>query len=74
MTFEINFDEKEGKLVEDYMKVRNMNISEVARQAILEMIFDDDADLAAYNQAMDEYKKDPTTYTHEQVKKMLGLA
>ena len=74
MTFEINFDEKEGKLVEDYMKVRNMNISEVARQAILEMIFDDDADLAAYNQAMEEYKKDPTTYTHEQVKKMLGLA
>jgi len=74
MTFEINFDEKEGKLVEDYMKVRNMNISEVARQAILEMIFDDDADLAAFNQAMEEYKKDPTTYTHEQVKKMLGLA
>ena len=74
MTFEINFDEKEGKLVEDYMKVRNMNISEVARQAILEMIFDDDADLTAYNQAMEEYKKDPTTYTHEQVKKMLGLA
>ena len=74
MTFEINFDEKEGKLVEDYMKVRNMNISEVARQAILEMIFNDDADLAAYNQAMEEYKKDPTTYTHEQVKKMLGLA
>ena len=56
------------------MKARNMNISEVARQAILEMIFDDDADLTAFNQAMEEYKKDPTTYTHEQVKKMLGLA
>lgn len=73
MTFEITFDEKEGKLVEDYMKVRNMNISEVARQAILEMIFDDDAALTAYNQAMEKYKKDPTTYTHEEVMKMLGL-
>ena len=74
MTFEINFDEKEGQLVEDYMKDRNMNISEVARQAILEMIFNDDADLAAYERAMEEYRKDPTTYTHEEVKKMLGLA
>ncbi len=74
MTFEINFDEKEGQLVQDYMKDRNMNISEVARQAILEMIFNDDADLAAYERAMEEYRKDPTTYTHEEVKKMLGLA
>lgn len=74
MTFEVTFDEKEGKLVEEYMKDRNMNISEVARQAILEMIFDDDADLAAYERAMEEYKKDPTTYTHEEIKKMLGLA
>lgn len=74
MTFEVTFDEKEGQLVEDYMKDRNMNISEVARQAIMEMIFQDDADLAAYERAMEEYRKDPTTYTHEEVKKMLGLA
>jgi len=73
MTFEINFDEKEGKLVEDYMKARNMNISEVARQAILEMIFDDDAALTAYNQAMEEYRKDPTTCTHEEIWAKLGI-
>lgn len=50
-----------------------MNISEVARQAILEMIFDDDADLTAFNQAMEEYRKDPTTYTHEELWAKLGL-
>ena len=58
---------------EDYMKQNEMNFSEVAKQAILEMIFQDDADLTAFNQAMAEYKKNPTTYTHAEVKKWLGL-
>ena len=73
MTFEVNFDDKETQLVEDYMKQNEMNFSEVAKQAILEMIFQDDADLTAFNQAMAEYKKNPTTYTHAEVKKWLGL-
>ena len=74
MTFEITLNDEDTATLQRYMKDRNMTVSEVARQAILEMIFDDDADLTAFNQAMEEYKKDPTTYTHEQVKKMLGLA
>ena len=73
MTFEVNFDDKETQIVEDYMKQNEMNFSEVAKQAILEMIFQDDADLTAFNQAMEEYKKNPTTYTHAEVKKWLGL-
>ena len=73
MTFEVTFDEKETELVEEYMNQNKMNFSEVAKQAILEMIFADDADLTAFNNAMEEYKKNPTTYTHEQVKKWLGL-
>ena len=31
MTFEVNFDEAETAIVEDYMKKTNMTISEVAR-------------------------------------------
>ena len=38
------------------------------------MIFDDDADLAAYERAMEEYKKDPTTYTLAEVRAHLGLS
>ena len=30
MTFEVNFDDKESQLVEDYMKQNDMNFSEVA--------------------------------------------
>ena len=69
MTFEVTFDEADMPLVEDYMKQTNMTISEMARQAILEMIFQDDADLAAYERAIAEYKKNPTTISQAELMK-----
>ena len=60
-------------VVEDYLKQTNMTISEVARQAILEMIFQDDADLAAYEKAIAEWKKNPLTVSHEELMKECGL-
>ena len=60
-------------VVEDYLKQTNMTISEVARQAILEMIFQDDADLAAYEKAIAEWKKNPSTISHEELMKECGL-
>lgn len=74
MKYEVNFDDKEAAIVERYMKRMEMDISKVARQAILEMIFQDDADLAAYEKAIAEYKKSPTTYTHDEVWKVLSKA
>ena len=73
MTFEVTFDEGDSKTVERYMKETNLNISEVARQAIMEMIFNDDADLAAYNKAIAEYEKNPVSYPIEQIWKDLNL-
>ena len=72
MKFEVNFDDDEAAIVENYMKRMNLNISEVARQAILEKIFDDDDALYAYEMAMKEYKKNPTFYSHEEFWKKLG--
>ena len=73
MTFEVTFNEGDSKTVERYMKDMSMDISEVARQAIMEMIFNDDADLAAYNEAIAEYEKNPVTYPIEKVWKDLNL-
>ena len=73
MTFEVTFDEADVPIVENYMKETNMTISEVARQAILEMIFQDDADLAAYESAIAEFKKNPVTISHAELMKELGL-
>lgn len=57
MTFEVTFDEADVPVVENYMRDTGMTISEVARQAILEMIFQDDSDLAAYEKSVAEFKK-----------------
>lgn len=74
MTFEVTFDDAETQIVKNYMKDTDMTISEVARQAILEMIFDDDADLAAYEKAIAEYKKNPVSTPIDEVWKKLGIA
>ena len=73
MTFEVTFNDGDSKTVERYMKDMNMNISEVARQAIMEMIFADDADLTAYNNAIAEYEKNPVSYPIEKVWADLNL-
>ena len=73
MTFEVTFNDGDSKTVERYMKDMNMNISEVARQAIMEMIFADDADLTAYNKAIAEYEKNPVSYPIEKVWADLNL-
>ena len=74
MKFEVDFNDKEAAIIENYLKRTDRTISQVAKRAILEMIFDDDADLAAYERAMEEYKKNPSTYTHDEVWKVLSKA
>ncbi len=73
MTFEITLNDEDTATLQRYMKDMNMSVSEVARQAIMEMIFDDDAALTAYNQAMEEYRKNPVSYPVEEVWKRLGI-
>ena len=74
MKFEIDFNDDDSLIVEKYMQDTNMTISEVARQAILEMIFNDDADLATYERALKEYRENPTTHSLAQFRAKLGLA
>lgn len=73
MTFEITLNDEDTKTLERYMQETNMSVSEVARQAIFEMIFNDDEDLTAYNQAMEEYRKNPVSYPIEEAWKRLGI-
>ena len=74
MKFEVDFNDEDTLIVEKYMKDTNMTISEVARQAILEKIFQDDDDLYAYEQAIKEYRENPTTITLAQYRAKLGLS
>ena len=72
MTISLRLPEEDTKLIKDYAKVNNMSVSDLIRQAVIEKI-EDEIDLAAYNKAVEAYKKNPKTYTLEEVEKELGL-
>ena len=49
-----------------------MSVSEFIRNAVIDRI-EDEINIQAYMEAMAEHEEDPTTYTHEEVKSLLGL-
>ena len=72
MTISLRLSEEDTKLIKDYAKVNNMSVSDLIRQAVIEKI-EDEIDLAASNKAIEANRKNPKTYTLEEVEKELGL-
>lgn len=72
MTISVRLNEKDTELIKAYAKINNISLSDLIRNAVLEKI-EDEYDLECYNKAIEEYKKNPKTYTMEEVKKELGL-
>ena len=72
MTISISLNEEDTKLIKAYAEMNNTTISDLIRNAIIEKI-EDEYDLKCYEKAIEEYKKNPVTYTHEQVAQLLEL-
>ena len=72
MSISLRLNEEDATLIKKYATMHNLSMSELIRQAVMEKI-EDEYDLAAYQNAMDEYKKDSTTYTLDEVEKELGI-
>lgn len=72
MTVSVRLNDKDTKLIKAYADMNNISISDLIRNAVMEKI-EDEYDLKCYYQAMEEYKKNPKTYTHEEVKKMMEI-
>lgn len=68
MTISVRLNDKDTELIKAYAKMNNVSLSDLIRNAILEKI-EDEYDLQCYYEAMEEYKKNPKTYTMEEVKK-----
>lgn len=49
-----------------------MTVSELVRKSVIERI-EEELDLAAYEKALAEYKRNPVTYSMNEVEKDLGL-
>ena len=70
MAISLRLNEDESALIRSYAEIKKMSVSELIRQTVLERI-EDEYDLAAYEEAIKEYRKNPVTYSHKEVVQML---
>ena len=72
MTISLRLSEKDAMLFKRYAELKNLTMTELVRQSVMEHI-EDEFDLQAYEEAMAEYRANPVTYTHDEVREMLEL-
>ena len=72
MVISIRMTEEEKQLADAYAKLNGISLSEAIKRAYFEKI-EDEYDIALADMALREYEENPKTYSHEEVKKMLGL-
>lgn len=72
MTISVRLNEEDTELIKAYAKIKNITLSELVRNAIMEKI-EDEYDLESYKKAMKKYKENPITYTLDEVKKELEI-
>lgn len=72
MTVSVRLNKEDEELIKAYAELNNISLSELIRRAVIEKI-EDEYDLESYKKAIAEFKKNPKTYTLEEVKKELDL-
>jgi len=70
ITLRVTQEQKE--LIEEYAKMHGASVSAFILQAVLDKI-EDELDLYDMEAAVMEFKADPVTFTHDEIKKELGL-
>jgi hypothetical protein len=70
LSIRLNDDEK--KIINAYAKFNNKTITQVVKEAILEKI-ENEFDLNELNKAIEEYEKNPISYSSDEVWKILGI-
>ena len=72
MTISVRLSDKDTELIKAYAEINNISLADLIRNAVLEKI-ENEYDLECYKKAIEEYKKNPKTYTLEEVKEELEL-
>lgn len=72
MSYSVELNERDAKFIQNYADAHNIDVPELIRQLLVEKI-EDEYDLRCYKKAMREFEKNPVTYSHEEMKKMVGL-
>lgn len=72
MTISLRMSDEDFLLIKKYAELKGLSVSELVRQSVLERM-EEEYDLKAYEKAMQSFRKDPVTYSLEEVEKELGL-
>lgn len=72
MTISLRLSDEDTKLIKTYAELNGITVSELVRRSVLERI-EDEFDLKSYNEAMEEFKLNPNTYSLEEVERELEL-
>ena len=72
MTISFDLNAEDTKFVESWAAGSGMSVSDLTRRILLEKI-EDEMDLRAYREASAEYEANPVTYSHAEIREMLGL-
>ena len=72
MTISLRLNNEDSLLIKKYAELKKMSVSELVRQSVMDRI-EDEYDLKAYQKAMENFRKDPTTYSLDEVERELGL-
>ena len=72
MVISIRMTDEEKQLADAYAKLKGISLSEAIKRSYFEKI-EEEYDIALADVALREYEKNLKTYTHHEIKKMLGL-
>lgn len=71
MTISLRLNDDDAKLIRAYAEMNGITLSELFRRSVMERI-EDEYDLKAYEEAMNEYKDNPVSYTLEEVEREIS--
>lgn len=73
MSISLRLNEVDTNIIKSYASLRGLSVSELIRRIVMEHI-EEEFDLKECEKAYAEYKKDPVTYTLDEVIEELDLA
>ena len=66
MSITMRVSDEEKKLIQQFADFYGVSVSDFIRTAVIERI-EDEYDIKAYNKAMEEYNKNPKTFSLQEV-------
>ena len=71
-TISLRLEDTDAQLIKEYASMKRLTVSELIRQTVMDRI-EEEFDLHAYRKAVEAFRNDPATYTHEEVGEMLEV-